>query len=61
MWEAAVGKELHCTREAGNCQVPFTVALVRSTVVVGHVPKKILCVIHVSLTGWYNPVQSDGV
>ena len=41
VWEAAVGEELRCEREPGNRQDPFTVAVVRSAVTVGHVPKKI--------------------
>ena len=41
VWEAAVGEELSCERELGNHQDPFAVAVVRSTVTVGHVPKKI--------------------
>ena len=44
VWEAAVGKELHCKRKPGNRQDPFAVAVVRSAITVGHVLKKILSV-----------------
>ena len=35
---AAVGKELSCMREVENYRDPFAVAVVRSGVIVGHVP-----------------------
>ena len=37
----ALREELCCKREPGNCQDPFTEAVVRSGVTVGHIPKKI--------------------
>ena len=41
MWDTAVGEQLHCKRELGNRQDPFTVVVVRSVVTVSHIPKKI--------------------
>ena len=41
VWEAAVGDELHCEREPENRQDSFVVAVVRSAVTVGHIPKRI--------------------
>ena len=41
MWDTAAGEQLHCKRELGNHQDPFTVVVVRSAVMVGHIPKKI--------------------
>ena len=38
VWCAAVGEELSCAREV-NYRDPFAVAVVRSGVIVGHVPK----------------------
>ena len=40
VWCAAVGEELSCVREV-NYRDPFAVAVMRSGVVVGHVPRKI--------------------
>ena len=44
IWCAAVGKELSCIREVENYSDPFAVAVVRSGVIVGHVPRKKLSV-----------------
>ena len=41
IWEASVGEELPCQRESGNRADPFAVAVVRSGVTVGHIPRKI--------------------
>ena len=41
IWCAAVGEELSCMREVENYRDPFAVAVVRSGVIVGHVPRKI--------------------
>ena len=41
VWVAAVGEELSCVRESENHHDPFSVAVVRSGVIVGHVPRKI--------------------
>ena len=57
--EAAVREELHCNREQGNRQGPFTVAIVsRLAPAVGHIliEEDIVCVLHVSLKGWCNKV-----
>ena len=40
-WEAAVGEELKCEREKNNVKDPYTVAVVRENVIVGHLPQKI--------------------
>ena len=37
VWCAAVGEELSCMREVENYRDPFTVAVVRSGIIVGHV------------------------
>lgn len=41
MWEAAIGEHLCCIREPTNAIDRYAVAVVRSGVVVGHLPKKI--------------------
>ena len=41
IWEASVGEELPCQRESGNRADPFAVAVVKSGVTVGHIPRKI--------------------
>ena len=41
IWCAAVGEELSCIREVENYRDPFTVAVVRSGIIVSHVPRKI--------------------
>ena len=41
IWEASVGEQLPCEREAGNGADPFAVAVKRSGAVVGHIPRKI--------------------
>ena len=41
IWEASVGEELPCQRESGNRAYPFAVAVVRSGITVGHIPRKI--------------------
>ena len=38
IWCAAVGEELSCMREVENYRDPFAVAVVRSGVIVDHVP-----------------------
>ena len=40
-WDAAIGEQLPCKREPGNYKDPFTVAVVRSPVIVGLVPRKV--------------------
>ena len=39
IWEASVGEELPCERVDGNGADPFAVAIKRSRVVVGHIPR----------------------
>ena len=41
IWEASVGEQLPCQRENGNRADPFAVAVVKSGVTVGHIPRKI--------------------
>ena len=41
IWLATLGEELSCTREVENHRDPFAVAVVKSEVVVGHLPRKI--------------------
>ena len=41
IWFASVGEELPCQRENGNPVDPFAVAVVKSGVTVGHIPRKI--------------------
>ena len=39
MWVAAVGEELSCVRETENHRYPFSVAIVRSGLKFGQVPR----------------------
>ena len=41
IWDAVVGQEFPCKRKDGNRVNPFTVAVVRGGIVIGHVPGKI--------------------
>ena len=41
IWDVAIHEELVCVREPDNLQDPFTVAVVKSHHMVGHVPLKI--------------------
>ena len=41
VWSAALGELLSCQREPTNTRDPFAVAVVRSLVTVGHIPRKI--------------------
>ena len=41
IWEAEVGTTLQCQRETGNHHDVYAVAVLKSGVIVGHVPKKI--------------------
>ena len=38
VWCAAVGEELSCMRGEENRRDPFAIAVIRSGVIVGHVP-----------------------
>ena len=49
IWDADIGEELHCQRETGNPRDPFAVAVIRASVTVGHVPKKISSICSVFL------------
>ena len=48
IWAAAVGEELSCVREADNHRDPFTVAVVKFVVTVGHVDISVACCAEVS-------------
>ena len=41
IWEAEVGENLVCERETGNVHDLYAVSVIKSGVVVGHVPRKI--------------------
>ena len=41
VWSAALGEPLSCQREPTNTRDPFALAVVRSLVTVGHIPRKI--------------------
>ena len=41
IWNASIGEGLECQRETGNPHDVFAVAVLKSGIVVGHVPKKI--------------------
>ena len=40
-WDASIGEELSCQREAENYTDPFAVAVMKDDNIVGHVPRKI--------------------
>ena len=40
-WRAAIGEELECDRELGNSCDRYAVAVKRSGVVIGHLPRKV--------------------
>ena len=41
IWDAALEEQLSCQREPTNSHDPFTVAVMQSQVIVGHIPRKI--------------------
>ena len=41
IWDADLGEQLPCQREPMNSKDPFAVAVVKSHVTVGHIPRKI--------------------
>ena len=41
VWDASIGEELDCHREPNNAKDPYAVKVVKSGVVVGHLPKKL--------------------
>ena len=61
IWEAYIGEELSCQREEDNAHDPYAVAVLKSAMVVGHLPTKVstLCslfirrrgMIHCRITG----------
>ena len=46
IWDAALGEQLQCERELDNPQDLFVVAVTKTGVVVGHVPRKISSVLY---------------
>ncbi len=49
IWDATVGEELDCQRETANVLDTFAVAVIKGSVTVGHVPRKISCICSVFL------------
>ena len=43
-WDASIGEELSCQREADNYADPFAIAIIKDGNIVGHIPRKILMV-----------------
>ena len=41
VWNAQIGEELSCVTERENVRDPFAVAVKKSNLTVGHIPKKI--------------------
>ena len=41
VWTPVVTEELSCRREEGNISDPYAVAIIKSGVIVGHVPHRI--------------------
>ena len=41
IWDAALGEQLRCQREPTNPHDAYAVAVLKSGVVVGHVPRRI--------------------
>ena len=41
IWEASEGEVLPCTREVNNLHYPFSVAVKKDSIIVGHVPRKV--------------------
>ena len=44
IWEFSIGEELDCRREPSNIVDQYAVAVVKSGIVVGHLPKKLSCI-----------------
>ena len=44
VWKPRIGEILSCSREGGNREDPFAVAVQKSSATVGHVPRRISCV-----------------
>ena len=45
VWAASVGGLLQCEREAGNSKDPYTVAVQKDGLTVGHVLRTISCIV----------------
>ena len=41
LWDAVVGEELECQRERGNATDMYAVAVIKDSIIVGHLPRKI--------------------
>ena len=51
IWDAVVGEILPCNCETGNVHNPYAVSIKKGGVIVGHVPKKLLCCVHYFCNG----------
>ena len=49
IWDSHLGEELACRRERNNIHDPFAVAVLKSDVIVGHIPRAILAACYVFL------------
>ena len=59
IWNAIDGEELPCRVELSNPHDLFAVAVCKSEIVVGHVPKNIINLLVVFTARWYCILQSD--
>ena len=41
IWTPTTGEELQCARELSNLQDPFALAVTKSGIIIGHLPRKI--------------------
>lgn len=41
IWTPIIDKQLTCQHETGNAADPYTVAVIKNEIVVGHIPRKI--------------------
>ena len=45
IWDPTLGEELDCSREMDNPNDPYAVSVSKGTEIVGHVPRKISCLL----------------
>ena len=62
IWEAEMGEILACIREPSNVHDPYAVVVVRSSIIVGHVPRKLssICSIFIQKGGTISCQVSGG-
>ena len=62
IWEAEMGEILACIREPSNVHDPYAVAVVKSSIIVGHVPRKFssICSIFIRKGGTISCQVSGG-